>query len=1050
MNQPVPERNAPLWILSLMLLVSGNCALMFQVVWIRELRLVFGATTASSAAVLAIFMAGLGLGNWLFGSRIDAAIRPLRCYGLLELGIALTAGISPFLLMLVRQMYVNMGGQAALGSELATLSRLAASAMILAVPTILMGGTMPAAARAVSNAADPHRRGVALIYGLNTIGAVLGAGIANFMLLEALGNRGVLWFACGINLLLAVSALLISKRLSSSSESETQTLTDLPQAVKHEQATLQQERLGIVCLASGTVGFVFFLMEIVWYRMLGPLLGGTTYTFGLILCVALLGIGIGGALYAILARLVKPTLSLLAFVCTLEAFLIAVPFWYGDQIAFWVLQQQSQPVATFLAQVWNWFQVGAFVIFPAALVAGFQFPLLIAIAGTGKEHVGKHVGWTFAANTLGAISGSIAGGFFLLPVLTAPGLWKLSICLLLILGLTLLLAGQRWKSVSLAPSVVLSLASIFMILETTGPTAVWRHAGIGARRASLDEKGENGERNFSNTKNRQCIWEAEGRESSVAITATDSLAFIVNGKSDGNAFGDAGTQIGLGLLGPLLHPAPRTGLVIGLGTGESAGWMSAVEEMTSVDVVELEPVVLEMTQRCSQINANALKNTKLTLHFNDAREFLLTSKKQYDLIVSEPSNPYRAGIANLYTREFYDSVSTRLTSDGLFLQWLQGYEVDDSTVHIVLQTVRSVFPEVQIWRTKARDMVLVCGKSEQAFQYQLDSLQQKLKQPVIAEGLKQGWSAIDVEGVLAHFVCGNRTINQLLESHSEPMNLDDRNLLEYAFAKTVGKSTRFSIHDLQDRAVRLNDDLPVTIGTEGQEKVIQRRLAMQLSLGGTVYIADSLSEVQQTRGEAYNLYLARHYLDALTRFQKFEPDLSCPIETLVYAHTLAESGVPVPDELLMKVRKQNPTEAAAIETIAALQQKQNDAGLQKIIETLKLLQDSPWGSRQLLDAVLFKAVSLCDLNSNYAAPLYEQLQQPFALYRLEDNRLLVRYLISEKMDNQQIIDSLQTMEPNVPWKEWLLEKRARVYSAGKHPLTEQARSELSQFKRANH
>lgn len=1049
MNQPLPERTAPLWMLSLMLLVSGNCALMFQVVWIRELRLVFGATTASSAAVLAIFMAGLGLGNWLFGSRIDAALRPLRCYGLLELGIAITAGISPILIMLVRQLYVNWGGQAALGPELATLSRLVASAMILAVPTILMGGTMPAAARAVSNAADPHRRGVALIYGLNTIGAVVGAGIANFMLLEALGNRGVLWFACGINLLLAVSALLISNKLSRGAEAQTQEQTDLRPSVTSEDSTLQSGRLGIVCLASGTVGFVFFLMEIVWYRMLGPLLGGTTYTFGLILCVALLGIGVGGALYALLARLVKPTLSLLAFVCTLEALLIAVPFWYGDQIAFWVLQQQGQPVATFLAQVWNWFQVGAFVIFPAALVAGFQFPLLIAIAGTGKEQVGKHVGWTFAANTLGAISGSIAGGFFLLPVMTAPGLWKLSICLLLILGLILLLTGQRWRLFSLATSVVLSLVTIFMILET-GPTAVWRHAGIGARRASLDEKGENGEQNFSHTKNRQCIWEAEGRESSVAITATDSLAFIVNGKSDGNAFGDAGTQIGLGLLGPLLHPAPRTGLVIGLGTGESAGWMSAVEEMTAVDVVELEPVVLNMTQRCSQINANALKNLKLTLHFNDAREFLLTSKKQYDLIVSEPSNPYRAGIANLYTREFYDSVSTRLNPEGLFLQWLQGYEVDDSTVHIVLQTVRSVFPEVQIWRTKARDLVLVCGKSEQAFQYQFASLQQKLKQPVMAEGLKQGWSVIDVEGILAHFVCGNRTINQLLESLSTQMNLDDRNLLEYAFAKTVGKSTRFSIHDLQDRAVQLNDDLPVTLDTASQEKVIQRRLAMQLGLGGAVYIADSLSAAQQTRGEAYNLYLARRYLDVQTRFQTFEPDLNCPIETLVYAHTLAESGGPVPDELLMKVREQNPTEAAAIEAIASLQQKQNDKGLQKIIETLKLLQDSPWGSRQLLDAVLFKAVSLCDLDSGYAAPLYEQLQRPFALYRLEDNRLLVRYLIAEKMENQQIIDSLATMEPNVPWKEWLLEKRVKVYAAVKHPLTEQARKELSQFKRANH
>ncbi|MCA9021726.1 MAG: fused MFS/spermidine synthase, partial [Planctomycetaceae bacterium] len=569
-------------------------------------------------------------------------------------------------------------------------------------------------------------------------------------------------------------------------------------------------------------------------------------------------------------------------------------------------------------------------------------------------------------------------------------------------------------------------------------------------RASLDEKGENGEQNFSHTKNRQCIWEAEGRESSVAITATDSLAFIVNGKSDGNAFGDAGTQIGLGLIGPLLHPAPRTGLVIGLGTGESAGWMSAVEEMTAVDVVELEPVVLEMTQRCSQINRDALNNPKLKLHFNDAREFLLTSKKQYDLIVSEPSNPYRAGIANLYTREFYDSVSQRLNPEGLFLQWLQGYEVDDSTVHIVLQTVRSTFPEVQIWQTKARDMVLVCGKSKQAFQYQWDSLQQKLKQPVMAEGLKQGWSVIDVEGILAHFVCGNRTIDQLLESLSDPMNLDDRNLLEYAFAKTVGKSTRFSIHDLQDRAVQLNDDLPVTLDDESREKVIQRRLAMQLRLGGAVYIADSLSEAQQTRGEAYNLYLARRYLDVLARFQTFEPDFSCPIETLVHAHTLAESGVPVPEEQLVKIREHNPTEATAIEAIAALQQKQPDQGLQNIINTLKLLQDSPWGSRQLLDAILFKSVSLCDASAAYAAPLYAQLQRPFALHRLEDNRLLVRYLIAEKMENQQIIDSLATMEPNVPWKEWLLEKRVRVYSAVKHPLTEQARSELSQFKRANH
>ncbi|MCA9023526.1 MAG: fused MFS/spermidine synthase, partial [Planctomycetaceae bacterium] len=296
-----------------MLLVSGSCALVFQVVWIRELRLVFGATTASSAAVLAIFMAGLGLGNWLFGRRIDNSIRPLRFYGLLELGIALSAGLSPLLIVLIRQMYVGMGGQAALGPELATILRLFASAVILAIPTILMGGTMPAAARAVSNDADQNRRGVAWIYGLNTIGAVVGAGLANFMLLEALGNRLVLWSACVVNLLLAAAALGLSQKLSATPL--TKTKLQKPEPSLPTTSAQEQGRIGIVCISSGIVGFVFFLMEIVWYRMLGPLLGGTTYTFGLILCVALLGIGVGGAVYGLLARHLKPSLQLLAGVC---------------------------------------------------------------------------------------------------------------------------------------------------------------------------------------------------------------------------------------------------------------------------------------------------------------------------------------------------------------------------------------------------------------------------------------------------------------------------------------------------------------------------------------------------------------------------------------------------------------------------------------------------------------------------------------------------------------------------------------------------------------
>lgn len=1047
MKDPLSEQPAPPLMLSLMLLVSGSCALVFQVVWIRELRLVFGATTASSAAVLAIFMAGLGLGNWLFGRRIDNSLLPLRLYGLLEVGIALSAGLSPFLIDFVRYFYVEVGGQSVLGPGLATLLRLLAAALILSIPTIMMGGTLPAAARAVSIDADQNRRSVAFLYGLNTFGAVIGAGLANFMLLEAFGNRTVLWSACGLNLLLAATALRLSKKLSSVPHKQTKQQTkELSQS-----SSLKQEpsRIGVVCVSAGIVGFVFFLMEIVWYRMLGPLLGGTTYTFGLILCIALLGIGVGGALYGIVARYLKPSLPFLAAICAVEALLIAIPFWYGDQIAFWVIHQQSEFVASFGDQIWNWFQVGAFVIFPASLVAGFQFPLLIAIAGKGRENIGKHVGWTFASNTLGAISGSIAGGFFLLPIMTAPGLWRFAICLLICLGVVITVLSHRWKSPF---AIITATASLFAIIGIagTGPTAVWRHSGIGANRAKIDGTGRNAEQNFANTKKRQCIWQAEGRESSVAITATDSLAFIVNGKSDGNAYGDAGTQIGLGLIGPLLHKSPKRGLVIGLGTGESAGWMADVEEINAVDVVELEPAVLHMSERCAQVNRNALENPKLQVHFNDAREYLLTVKAQYDIIVSEPSNPYRAGIANLYTREFYESVSSKLNENGLFLQWVQGYEVDDHTVMIVLQTIRSVFPNIQIWRTKARDMVVVCGKSESAFQQDIELLRKRFTERTIREGLKLGWRVSDIEGIVAHYVCGDTTIDKLLKEHADLLNQDDQNFLEYAFAKTVGKSTRFSIEDLHLLAMKLDDNSPVSSDELNSETIAQRRLAMHLHLGGSIPIVKHLSETQQNRAGAYNLYLMKRYSEAVERFKEVEIDKSCSIELMVYAHSLAEAGLPIPEDIMEILNQNNKTEAAAIDAIAYFQQRQLDLALQMILVAFKRLQTNPWGSPLLLDSVLRKAVALSDIDDRKALPIYEQLNQPFSMYRLENKRLIVRYIISEKLEAEHIIESLKALEPHVPWKGWLLESRAKAYAAKNHPLLQQSKNELKQFRNWNH
>ena len=176
---------------------------------------------------------------------------------------------------------------------------------------------------------------------------------------------------------------------------------------------------------------------------------------------------------------------------------------------------------------------------------------------------------------------------------------------------------------------------------------------------------------------------------------------------DGNAVDDVGTQVMLGLIGAALHPQPRTALVVGLGTGETAGWLAEVPSIERVDVVELEPAVQEMARRCRAVNRDVLANPKVRLIFNDAREVLLTTAGRYDLIACEPSNPYRSGIANLFTREFYLAGRDRLNDGGMFVQWVQAYEIDQRTMRTVFATFKSVFPHVEVWQTKLGDLVLL-------------------------------------------------------------------------------------------------------------------------------------------------------------------------------------------------------------------------------------------------------------------------------------------------------------------------------------------------------
>lgn len=1032
MSRVFTEHRASVLRFGALLFLSGACALIFQIVWTRELRLIFGATTSASAAVLAIFMGGIGLGNAFLGRIIDRAENSIRVYGFLEIGVAICAAASPLLISLARSVYIGVGGQSELGTGVASVVRLGMSFIVLGLPTFLMGGTLPAAARAVSGPDDPRRTRIALLYGVNTLGAVAGAWLASFWLIEPLGNRLTLWVAAAVNACVALAALTLSRHLLVATKSTEDRSTS------SEPNHVASSKTAYVLVVSGIVGFVFFLMEIVWYRMLGPLLGGTTYTFGLILCIALLGIGIGGAIYHWIGRFFAPTPKAVAVTCLLEATLLAVPLWCGDEIAIRALRDQITGFDSFQSQVSSWFVIGAFVIFPAALVSGYQFPLLIAVAGSGRQNVATHVGWTFAANTIGAILGSLAGGFVLLPMLTAPGLWRLAVILAALTGAGVMLLSGKRTSTIVAAVACLILCATGGYCE--GPTAGWRHSGIGAGRADVKGKGRNAEYDFILARRRQCIWEAEGVESSVALSAQDSLSFVVNGKSDGNAYLDIGTQMGLGLIGPLLGGTPNQSLVVGLGTGETAGWLAACNPEMHVDVIELEPAIVEVAARCAKMNRDVLSNPKVQLHHNDAREFLLTSKSNYDLIVSEPSNPYRAGIANLFTREFYQAVSGRLNDGGQFVQWLQAYEVDSEAVKIVLKTLRSEFKHVEVWQHGSVDLLLVCTNAESGLTYDDAILANRLKESeALREGIRLAWRVADVPGIRARFTCGTRSVDDWVDEQTA-VNTDDRNLLEYFFAKSVGQRTHFSL----DRLSSLEQS---RVGRDDDRRIVgRRRLAMHLFYDGQVAEGDTTEVVSSDLAAAYNDYAAARYERVVRAFYKLGLDMDCPIERIVFAHSLAEIGQPVPDKLLQRIAVENPAEASAIRGLFHSATGDIEVGVSQLAQSLQQFRESPWNSRFVFGSVFRRCAALAEVNESTARELFETFSEPFAMHRLEDERLMVRYVISEHVSDKATVEALSNMEPNVPWRKWLLKHRATVYESTQHPLASRAAAELRTFR----
>ena len=488
------------------------------------------------------------------------------------------------------------------------------------------GGTLPALARHLQHNADRNRRVTGWLYGINIWGGLIGVTFTTFFALEHLGSRGALLGVAGLNLVIGFIAFGLGRREPASADADT---TVSPgEAAPQAAAIPARWAYG----AAFVTGFSFFVLEIVWYRLSTPLTGGSVYALGMVLLIVLLGLGMGGGCYALLARKIGHRPGVFALITVLQTCFVLVPYLLGDWFA-WAVAMRIQEVVgkDFASVVWVWFLTVAALALLPCILAGMQFPMLLSLLGRGGERIGSQLGQAYAWNTAGAIAGSLLGGFVLLPWLGAEGLWLVAAGLGAVLALVFLLRHLQstvdaawWRPLSLA-SLLLLAALALGVVSVRGPGASWRDTAIGFGRADYFPESTSECPEFFAEQEKRIVDRREGRETAVAIAVSSSRAVLNNGKSDSSLHGDIPTTIGLALIPSVLHERGiRSGAIIGIGTGVTAGWLAAFPGVEEVDLMEIEPAMVEVLDWFADGNLNPLENPKVNVVLGDARETLAT------------------------------------------------------------------------------------------------------------------------------------------------------------------------------------------------------------------------------------------------------------------------------------------------------------------------------------------------------------------------------------------------------------------------------------------
>jgi spermidine synthase len=782
--------------------------------------------------------------------------------------------------------------------------------------------------------------------------------------------------------------------------------------------------------------------------------GSTIYGLGLMLGVVLAGMSGGALIYASRLRRLEPRLSTFTWVTALQAIAVLVPYALGDRLGYLALViNESLRGFGFASVLTGWVLILAVIALVPSVLAGMQLPMLVSLLGRGHNEVSRDLGRVSYWIALGAIAGTLLSGFVLIPMLSATQSWVIVAALIAGMSALSFMLG-RTEHEEPGPSAYASFAAlagcIGIATLCNGPTAAWLEAPISYGQLSTYPKTSLTLEQWKRNQRRQQVKSLDGRDANIAVVSGgDQHSLVSNGRHDGSALADAPTQVMLGLVGGILHPRDiQQCCVVGLGTGSTAGWLAAVPSVKRVDVIDIESSAADLAREFSTVNRHALENSKVRLIEGDGREVLQMPGRVYDLIAARSSTPSQLGTANLYTLEFYQSARERLAKDGLFCQWVQGYDTDPAAVKLIMSTLCAAFEKVEVWNTHGSDLVFVCSPTPTPWDATL--VRKRLGEQVYGEACARLWHANSAEGFFSRCI-GNAIYTRLVAIEVSDVNSDDRNQLEFAASRMLSlTSEEILLHIFSNSAPRRFDIASVTgpldrqrLAYERCDTFAERADILDVIIRQAGEIAPALRGKKELDA---NAYVGDHatYLSLMgsRKPQTISEKLTFAIATALTADARASEAAAALEKVL-------PDSQPLITAMRVSADRRPDTEALALGDAIAALRRSPWIDPQLVDWLRHRLVTVATVdasrNQRVARQLFDALRAPLVEGFLGETRSTVLTLLSNHLTAQERLLAIDSWGKHYPFTGTELATRFVTYAEIDHPGLGRARADLQRF-----